>query len=382
MRGLAVLRFALLHRETAQPRDRETPCMTDLPTTDIRIDVNAIEKSLSELWRGQQDGDNAVTRAALWNVVAHTSTSDLHASANETLGRASAMVPQRTIVIRSNPADEAELTSWISANCHMIGGGKQVCSEEINIVAGGDRIHRVPPVVNALLIPDMPVAFWWLGDLPNEHEAYVELLLESADRLIVDSVHFDSPADLALVARIAEQTSTSPADLNWGRLEEWRAATASIFDPPEMRGRLGSIRRVRVIAGSSNHEFFGESIESLLYASWLSAQVGHNVDSSGSVEGSAGAIDYAFERRYQSTDVGGIALVEISFEDGTVAGITRDRDRGVLVANVDGSVTVQSVTRTLNERLDELIVRQLKRSEGDRVLRRVLPIALKLAKRL
>jgi len=45
-------------------------------------------------------------------------------------------------------------------------------------------------------------------------------------------------------------------------------------------------------------------------------------------------------------------------------------------------VTVQSVTRTLNQRLDELIVRQLKRSEGDRVLRRVLPIALKLAKRV
>jgi len=349
---------------------------------DARIDVNAIEKNLSELWRGQKDGEDAITRAALWNVVAHTSTSDLHASASETLGRASAVVPQRTIVVRANPAEESELSAWISANCHLIGDGKQVCSEEINIIAGGDRIHRVPPVVNALLIPDMPVAFWWLGDLPNEHEAYVELLLESADRLIVDSVQFDSPADLALVARIAEQTSTSPADLNWGRLEEWRVATASIFDPPAMRSRLNSIRRVRVIAGSSNHEFFGESVESLLYASWLSAQVGHTVDSSGSVEGAAGTIDYAFERRHQSTDVGGIALVEISFEDGTCAGITRDRERGVLIANVDGSVTVQSVTRTLNQRLDELIVRQLKRSDGDRVLRRVLPIALKLAKRV
>jgi len=100
------------------------------------------------------------------------------------------------------------------------------------------------------------------------------------------------------------------------------------------------------------------------------------------VEGAAGTIDYAFERRHQASDVGAISLVEISFEDGTCASIARDRERGVLVANVDGSVTVQSVTRTLNQRLDELIVRQLKRSEGDRVLRRVLPIALKLAKRV
>ncbi len=356
--------------------------MTDLTDADVRVDVNAIEKSLSELWRGQQDGEDAVTRAALWNVVAHTSTSEAHVQAAETLGRASAVVPQRTIVVRSNPAAEAELTSWISANCHLVGGGKQVCSEEINIVAGGDRIHRVPPVVSALLIPDMPVAFWWIGDLPNEHEEYVELLLEPADRLIVDSVYFDSPADLALVSRIAEQTSTSPADLNWVRLEEWRAATASIFDPPPMRTRLNAIRRVRVIAGSSDHEFFGESVESLLYASWLSAQVGHAVDANGKVEGAAGSIDYAFERRHQSTDVGGITLVEISFEDGACASITRDRDRGVLVANVDGSVTVQSVTRTLDQQMEKLIVRQLKRIDGDRVLRRVLPIAIKLAKRV
>src|SRR6185436_16220950 len=98
-----------------------------------------------------------------------------------------ASVPQRTIVIRANPAGDPEMSSWISANCHLLGAGKQVCSEEIAIVAGGERIHRVPPLVNALLIPDMPVAFWWIGDLPIEHEFYVEALLEPADRLIVDS---------------------------------------------------------------------------------------------------------------------------------------------------------------------------------------------------
>ncbi|HEX3108351.1 MAG TPA: glucose-6-phosphate dehydrogenase assembly protein OpcA, partial [Thermoanaerobaculia bacterium] len=180
---------------------------------DVKVDSATIEETLAELWRVEKkDHDNAVTRAALWNVVAHSATPEHHTEASEVLGKASIAVPQRTIVVRSNPAAEAEMTSWISANCHLVGGGKQVCSEEINIVAGGDRIHRVPPVVSALLIPDMPVAFWWIGDLPNEHEEYVELLLEPADRLIVDSVYFDSPADLALVSRIAEQTSTSPAD--------------------------------------------------------------------------------------------------------------------------------------------------------------------------
>ena len=351
---------------------------------DQRVDVGKIEKSLADLWRTENEKDeHAVTRAALWNVVAHTSTSELHARASETLSQASAAVPQRTIVVRSNPAAEPEMTSWISANCHRIGGDKQVCSEEIAIVAGGDRIHRVPPLVRALLLPDMPVAVWWLGDLPNEHEDYVESLLEPADRLIVDSVHFDSPADLSVVARVAAQTTTTPADLNWVRLEEWRAATASIFDPAHMRSRLATVARVRVIAATGESDFFGHSIESLLYASWLSAQLEHHVDREGRVEGASGAIDYRFERRRQSNEVGGISLVEITFEDGSVATITRDRELCVLTTNVDGVVsTPDSVTRTLAQQTAELITRQLKRPEGDRILAKVLPIAARLAKRV
>jgi glucose-6-phosphate dehydrogenase assembly protein OpcA len=61
------------------------------------------------------------------------------------------------------------------------------------IVAAGERVHHVPPLVQSLLLPDMPVAVWWLGDLPDEHE-YIETLLDPADRLIVDSSHFDARA--------------------------------------------------------------------------------------------------------------------------------------------------------------------------------------------
>lgn len=339
---------------------------------DTRVDITAIEKSLSELWRGEKkDGDHAVTRAALWNVVAHTASSDHHALASETLCRAAAAVPQRTIVVRANPSADADLASWISANCHRIGGGQQVCSEEIAIVAGGEYIHRVPPVVNALLIPDMPVAVWWLGDLPNEN-AYVESLLEPADRLIIDSVFFDSPADLALVSRVAAQTTTAPADLNWVRLEEWRTAAASVFDPPPMRGRLHHISKVRVTACAKTN-YFGECVEALLFAAWLTAQGGRDEES----------IDFRFERA-EGPDVGTVSAVEIGFDDGSTASIARDHDRGVLVANVDGTVSVpESVTRTQQQqRTEDLIVRQLKRTSGDSVLVKTLPVAVKLAKRL
>ncbi len=341
---------------------------------DVRVDVTAIEKTLAELWRANKEvADDALTRAALWNVVAHTCTTELHTLASETLSKASAAVPQRSIIIRSDPASAPEIQAWISANCNLVGGGKQVCSEEIAIVAGGDRVHRVPPLVNALLIPDMPVAVWWLGDLPNEHEDYVLALLDPADRLIVDSVHFDSPDDLMLVNRVAQKTTTTPADLNWVRLEEWRTATASIFDPPHMRGRLQMIRRIRVVAATSGSDYFGEVIEALLYSAWLSAQLEHLL----------GAVDYVVERRRQQSGVGSIIYAEIGFDDGSAASITRDHERGILVANVDGMLSVpEAVTRAVPLRIDELIVRQLKRAKGDQVLLKVLPIAARLAKRV
>ncbi|HEY8130414.1 MAG TPA: hypothetical protein VII12_00870, partial [Thermoanaerobaculia bacterium] len=90
--------------------------------TNVPVDPNSIEKCLAELWRSSKEvADEALTRAALWNVVAHTCTTELQTQASEVLGRASGAVPQRTIIIRASSADPAEIQSWISANCHQVG---------------------------------------------------------------------------------------------------------------------------------------------------------------------------------------------------------------------------------------------------------------------
>jgi glucose-6-phosphate dehydrogenase assembly protein OpcA len=342
---------------------------------EMPVDFRAIEKSLADLWRGQQaDDEHAVTRAALWNVVAHTSNPRGHSHASETLARASEAVPQRAIIIRAELEVADEISSWISANCHVAGGEKQVCSEEIAIVAGGARVRHIPPLVSALLIPDMPVAVWWVGDLPNDEHAYVETLLDPADRLIVDSSHFDCVDDLIWLREIAERTTTAPADLNWVRLEDWRLVTAALFDPPAMRARLPGIRRLRIGANSGESALFGNSIESLYYAAWINAQLAeHRLDE----------IDYKFEfDPADGGDAGALTRVHIGFEDGSEATITRDPKRGILIAAIDGTtLTLDCVARILGRRADELIVRQLKRSEKDRVFVRSLPLAIDLAAR-
>ena len=328
---------------------------------DLRVDVASIEKQLAQLWRTEEhDPNKALTKAALWNVVAHTWTADQHARVTSILGHVSASVPQRTIVIQADPSGSARMSSWISANCHLISGGRQVCSEEVSILAAGDQVDHVPPLVNALLLPDMPVAVWWVGELPRDHHAYAETLLEPADRLIFDSSQFRGREDLELVARIAEQTTTAPADLNWARVEEWRAATASLFDPTPMRDRLNTIRNLRVISGGSDS--FGDRAEALLYVAWMRAQTGSEM---------------AFELADEGNEAG-IAAVTIRFEDDSIATLRGDRDRRVVISTSDRSETLDCVTRTLARNEEDLIVRLLKRPEADRVYLKSLKVARQL----
>ena len=334
------------------------------PVNDMHVDVSTIEKQLAELWRAEKhDPDKALTKAALWNVVAHTWTAEQHARATEILGRASASVPQRTIVIQADPRGDARMSSWISANCHLIAGGRQVCSEEVSIIASGDQVDHVPPLVNALLLPDMPVGVWWVGELPRDHHAYAETLLEPADRLIFDSAQFQGREDLELVARIAEETTTAPADLNWARIEEWRAATAALFDPAPMRERLQSIRNIRVFSGGETT--FGALSEALLFVAWMSAQTGR---------------DFEFDFVHKG-DEAGIAAIEILLEDNSLAVMRGDRDRRVVIATSDGAeAALDCVTRTLARNEEDLIVRLLKRPEADRVYLKSLRIARRLAR--
>lgn len=344
----------------------------------VHVDYASIEQTLAELWRVEKTEGEAVTRAALWNVVAHAGNPRDHSAASETLGKAAIAIPQRTIAIRADPSAPPEMAAWISANCHMVGDGKQICSEEIAILAGGDHVDRVPPLVSALLIPDMPVAFWWVGDLPHEHASYVQSLLEPADRLIVDSSHFDSPTDLEIVIGVGKRTDTGAADLNWIRLDEWRAATASVFDPPRMRGRLNALRQVRVLSGrgEDNGTRFGEAIQAVMFVSWLMAQAGRELQPDGAVAD----LDISFEIR--DSLPAGVARVDLEIE-GSSAAIECDIERGVLVTNVDGHIDVpKAVTRTRGRSADQLIVRELQRPRSDPLLLKVLPLAVRLSARL
>ena len=161
---------------------------------------------------------------------------------------------------------------------------------------------------------------------------------------------------------IAEETTTAPADLNWVRLQEWRAATASVFDPPTMREKLRTIGHVSIVSGGDGS--FGSLAEGLLFVAWLRAQTGREIACT--------------LTRGQSDR--GIEAVDIRCDDASMARLRRDRERDVIVATVDGIDTdFACITRLQSRSLADLIVRQLKHPEADKLFVKVLRIAREMA---
>ncbi len=343
---------------------------------EVEVDFTAIEKTLSELWRGERDADEALTRAALWNVVAHSSTDPERARSAEVTGRASAKVPQRTILVRASVHEKPHISAWISANCHLVGGGKQMCSEEISIVAGGDRVHRIPPLVEALLLPNVPVAAWWIGDLPSD-EAYLEALLDPVDRLVVDSSEFNNREDLRVLSMVAKKTGTWPSDLNWARLHDWRSATATIFDDSGMLGRLGEIESIRIVASSSG--ILPDRTQAMIYLAWIAGQGGYAVAEDGSISGQGGPMTWSIEDRDEGSGHGALLSVDLGFRDGTAARIVRkDQDKALRASFGAGWTTVTHLAPTS---LEDLLVNQLT-IRDDAVFTRLLAAAEQIARRL
>jgi hypothetical protein len=129
-----------------------------------------------------------------------------------------------------------------------------------------------------------------------------------------------------------------------------------------MREQLTKIRGVHVYCGGDDS--FGARSEGLLYASWLKAQTGR---------------DIRFDFLSQGSEPG-IAAVEIRFDDGSAAVLRGDRDRRVVISNLDGSeAALDCVTRSLARNAEDLIVRLLKRPEADGVYLKALRVARQLA---
>lgn len=231
-------------------------------------DLGAIEAELARLWQanagpGGPGETRAVLRAATFNLVAIAPTEQDSQAAAAVLAALMHDHPGRILILWGDPlAPEERLEAWVAMHCRAIGGGPQVCGEEVMISATGLAVERLGGAVAALLLPDCPTVAWWRGG-PSPVASLLDRIAPSLDALLLDGAHFD----LETLARWVDRP-IPVGDLAWLHGVTWCSWTADCFEPEELRPVLRELSDVRVDYGT------GADLVARLYVGWLAARLG------------------------------------------------------------------------------------------------------------
>ena len=252
--------------------------MMEQPETIQKVDVTSLERELRDLWKqmaakSQTEGEQAVTRACVHNLAVYAPGESSESQLGRLLSDMMIEQPGRVILMLTDYNTSRDTrTGWVNAQCHRTAGHRQqVCSEQITIRAGRDELRNLPSLVIPLLVPDVPVFFWWREDLTSDWNLFEEVL-ENSDRVIVDSALFAEPREsLRRLSGIikANQGVASFSDLNFNRLTPWRQMIAEFFDHMTCKRMLGSISTIDIQA----HSHAEISAQSLMLISWLAARL-------------------------------------------------------------------------------------------------------------
>jgi len=235
------------------------------------VDVREIEDAISQLHKEHRDTG---ARAYILNLLVFTSNRALVERAHAISAQVRNMFPCRTIVMEADPAGDTMLDASVTASPQS-DAAVTGSSEQITLRAAGSAVAQLPAVVAPILIPEIPVALCWLGDVPFGLPVF-DSLMNTVDQLIVDSAQFAHP--IATVERMHtmagdQWSGVTFNDLAWARLLAWREATAQFFDPPATRPALDTIQRVTVTFAATPGAATNPT-EVLLYTGWLASRLG------------------------------------------------------------------------------------------------------------
>lgn len=244
--------------------------------------VSAIAEELARVMQelNQPDPDTEAqppARASVMNLVLVGPDKVTIERAAEVAAQLSYTYPSRTFAVTASPADPvASLDGYVSSYCYLSTPESKevVCLEQVRLQATGETARHLDGIILPLLLPDLPVFLWWIGEPPEETDA----LLQSCDRLIVDSTGFREPLpQLARLYRILpkqgnRRDGAALSDFTWLRLAPWRELLAQFFDGQETLPYLDQMSNVRVEyatdPGGAAH-----ASPSLLLLGWLAAKL-------------------------------------------------------------------------------------------------------------
>ena len=228
-----------------------------------------ILKQLADLWvstarQGDGDGGEGVLRACAMTLVVLTEESEDVSTLGETLAALMPEHPARAIVIRLRGAGERDLAERVYAQCWKpFGQRRQICCEQVEIIASDAALADVPSVVLPLAVADLPVVFWCRSPRVVQVPEFRELTA-LATRIIVDSGAFPDPvAALQWLDEAVKRPRPLMADLAWTRLTRWRETLSQVFENRQNLARLAGT--VQVLIGDTG----AVATRALYFGAWV-----------------------------------------------------------------------------------------------------------------
>jgi len=238
----------------------------------LPVEVGDIDRQLGELWSASDAGK---VRASLVNLVVYSESPDAIAENTPLLAALASDHAFRALLVQANRrAERTGVKAWITAHCHRreSGGPKEICSEQITFLLDGRAAGRLTNIVFSHLDSDLPLCFWWQGELRPEPKPQ---LWTRVDRLIVDSNSWNRPGPQFAILRDIESLAAgrcAVCDLNWTRLFHLRYAVAQIFDLPAAREKLPRLKSVEIRYRA------GYRLTALQMLGWLASRLGWHLE--------------------------------------------------------------------------------------------------------
>lgn len=231
----------------------------------LPVALGEIDRQFGLLW---EHSDAGKVRASLVNLVIYSESPDAIAHNTPLLSEIASDHAFRALLVQADPhAKKSGVHAWITAHCHMRAAGqKEICSEQVTFKLDGSAAAHLPNIVFSHLDSDLPLYLWWQGELPRDPDPQ---FWRWADRIIVDSAAWKSPADQFPVLRTIEDIGRgrcAVADLAWTRLFHLLYAVAQIFDIPAARSRIGQLQEVSITHAP------GQRITALELLGWIASR--------------------------------------------------------------------------------------------------------------
>jgi glucose-6-phosphate dehydrogenase assembly protein OpcA len=169
----------------------------------------------------------------------------------------------RTVMCTVEPQrDRIDAMAEISSDVVAGPGEFALIREMVTLEVGEQHLTRLEPIVDPLVVTDIPTVLW----CPSHYDEAVRALLPLSQVVLLDSMDdIDLAKGLHHACEVLE--SAYVVDLAWLRSTPWRERVAATFDPPNLRSDLHAISGVTV----RHHP--ESAVAGLLLIGWLASRL-------------------------------------------------------------------------------------------------------------